>query len=387
VRGAVIVVALVSGCSFSARNAEIVDARSDTSSGGDGSDLGPPPLHLGSGDGDPGTAPWTITGTVMIDTTSLTITGAALPAGDTFDARPQLGSGPELAVLHVGTLAIASGAIVTVTGSRPFVIVAGGDVTIDGTLDAGGHRAVGGPGAQGSGAMGDGVIGGYGENASNSGGGGGGYGGAGASGGAITGCSAPLPGGSGGSAWGDATISELIGGTPGGASSGTQCPLDPGGAGGGALQITSATQITITGKVLAGGGGGTGGSDCGQADVNSGPGGGSGGAIVLQAPMIQNTGVVAANGGGGGGSSSTGNGNANPGQDGQPSATPAMGGTGPTAKGGAGAAGTTPPTAGGSSGCGTNGAGGGGGVGRIAASAGYTSTGTTSPPANTTLPP
>ena len=75
-----------------------------------------------------------------------------------------------------------------------------------------------------------------------------------------------------------------------------------------------------------------------------------------------------------------------PGEDGQPSATPASGGPGPNAMGGKGGADSTDPTVGGSSACGTNGAGGGGGVGRIAASAGYMDTGTTSPTPNTTLP-
>lgn len=393
-RWAVLIV-LAAGCSFSAHAVgETTDAATDTQAGSNGSDdsgggsddTPPPPLHLGSADGTPGTDPWTITGTVAIDTGTLMINGASLPPGDTFDIKPQLGGGPDLAVLHVGALTLTSTATITVVGSHPFVIVAGGNVTIDGTLDAGGHHSTPGAGAQSASSTGAGASGGHGENASDSGGGGGGYGLVGASGGAITGCTAALPGGAGGSPWGDATITQLIGGTPGGSSSGTSCLPDAGGGGGGALQITSSTQLHISGAVLAGGGGGTGGTDCGQSDVNSGAGGGAGGSIVLQAPIIASTGVVAANGAGGGGSSSTGGGSANPGQDGQPSTAPATGGTGPRATGGTGGSTLATPTAGGSSGCGTNGAGGGGGVGRIAASSSFTVTGTTSPTPNTTLP-
>jgi hypothetical protein len=340
-------------------------------------------LHLGSADSASGTAPLTLGGTVTIDTTGLTISGITLAPGDSFDARPQLGGGPELAVLHLGSLVVSAGASVRITGSRPLVIVADGPVTVDGKLDAGGHGATSGAGAATTGA---GTAGSHGSNDSDTGGGGGGFGTNGADGGAITGCTVAL--GVAGRMYGDGPITQLVGGSAGGSSSGTSCPVDAPGGGGGALQITSGTMISIgaTGAVLAGGGGGSGGTDCGASDVNSGPGGGSGGAIVLQAPAIANAGVVAANGGAGGGSSSTGNGNAMPGQDAQASTVAAVGGTGPNAQGGSGGTGGAAPTTGGGSACGTNAAGGGGSVGRIAASTSYTGGGTTSPAANTTLP-
>jgi hypothetical protein len=347
------------------------------------------PLHLATGDGTPGGAPLMLTGTVTIDTSAPSIS-VVLPAGDSLDVRPQLGGGPDLAVLHVDALTVASGANVIITGSRPFVIVAGGDVVVDGTLDAGSHGATPGPGGAGTGSgSGAGAAGVHGTNASDTGGAGAGYGEAGANGGTMTGCVVMTA--SGGAAFGDAAITQLVGGSGGGLSSGTAClPLDVGGGGGGALQISSATQIVIgaTGQINAGGGGGTGGTDCnsGTGDVNSAAGGGSGGAIVLQAPAISNAGVIAANGGGGGGSSATSMGSGMPGQDGQLGSMLALGGTGPVAQGGAGGTGGGPPTVGGDAVCGYNAAGGGGGVGRIAASASYIDGGTVSPTPDTTLP-
>jgi hypothetical protein len=381
---ALLALALCVGCAF--RHGHAPD---DGAAGIDASDAAEPlTIHLGPGDGRPGTGGLTLTGTVTIDTgvPSISVT---LPPGATLDTRPQLGGGPELAVLHVSTLTVETGAMVSIVGTRPLVIVADGAADIAGTLDAGAHGEV--PGAGGAlSAMGSGAgqKGTHGTSASDSGGGGAGFSTAGASGGAITG-TCTYDGGAGGAMYGDAAITILTGGSGGGASSGNSCTPDPGGAGGGALQITSLTSITISGAVLAGGGGGHGGTDCAAADgdVNSGPGGGSGGAIVLQAPMIANTGVIAANGGGGGGSSSTGNGSANPGQDGRPSATAALGGTGPRAMGGSGGTGSAAPTPGGSSGCGTNGGGGGGAAGWIAASSSYTGSGIASPAANTSLPP
>jgi len=88
-------------------------------------------LHLASGDSVAGSAALALSGTIAIDTGTLMITGATLPAGDTLDARPQLGGGPELAVLHVGSLMIASGAQVRIIGTRPLVIVADGPVDVE----------------------------------------------------------------------------------------------------------------------------------------------------------------------------------------------------------------------------------------------------------------
>jgi hypothetical protein len=368
----------------------IVDSTQNEMPGGDA--MQPAPLHLAPSDGQPGASPFTLSGTVTIDTGALTITGGTLPEGDTFDMRPQLGGGPGLAVLHVGALAVAPGAQVSIVGAQPLVIVAGGDVDVHGVLDAGAHGATPGAGGALPGAgTGAGKAGSHGDNDSDTGGGGGGNGAGGGSGGPITGCADLDPVGAAGSPVGDAQISQLIGAAGGGSASGTAClPVDPGGAGGGALQISSLTKITIEsdGSLLAGGGGGHGGTDCNDpgGDVNSGAGGGAGGAIVLQAPAIASSGIIAANGGGGGGSSATGSSSGTAGQDGQAGTTPASGGTGADATGGKGGA-LAAPTAGGSAGCGANAAGGGGSAGRIAATSGFVDHGTSSPSVTASLPP
>lgn len=345
----------------------------------------PDPLHLAPEDGAPGTGALVADGTLTIDTSVPSIS-VTLPAGTSLDVRPQL-SGPEVAVLHVGTLTITAGASVRVQGSRPLIIVAGGAVSIAGLLDGGARGTQPGPGggAPGSGPS-PGLVGAHGSSDSDTGGGGGGYGGAGANSGAITGCTVAL--GLGGGAFGDGAITRLVGGSGGAASSGTACDPDAGGAGGGALQITSLTLIEIVagGAINVGGGGGEGSTDCGDVDVNSGAGGGSGGAVVLQAPTIRSAGIVAANGGGGGGSSQTSMGNAQNGEDATASLTPADGGTGPRATGGAGGAGALAPTLGGNAPCGGNSAGGGGAVGRIAVSSTWDTTGSFSPAPNATLP-
>jgi hypothetical protein len=378
----VVVLVAIAGCGF--QHGGLMSSSSDDAMSGDDADLpnAIDPFHLGPGDGLPGTGALVLTGSVAIDTSIPLIKGMTLPAGVTFDVRPQLGGGPDLAVLHVATLDVQGGAMVRIVGTRPLVIVASGVVTVSGVLDAGAHGVDAGAGGSLP-ATGDGA-GQHGNhetsNQSDSGGGGAGYGNAGAAGGAITGtCTATA--GAAGVMYGDAAITRLIGGSGGGTNSGTQCTPDLGGAGGGALQLTSAMSISITGTVLASGGGGRGSTDCGQSDVNSGAGGGSGGAIVLQAPAIMLGGVVAANGGGGGGSSSTGSGNANPGDDGGAGSAQANGGTGPRAAGGKGGSASGDPTAGGGSTCGTNGGGGGGAAGRIAIAGTLTSTGVVSPAA------
>jgi hypothetical protein len=151
VRAAAFVVLLV-GCSFTHGAVNDGDAGAGGEGGGgggggdgSGSGSGDLPLHLGSGDGTPGTAPLTLGGTVTIDTGALSITGASLPAGDSFDLRPQLGGGPDLAVLHVSTLIVSSGANVRIVGTHPFVVVASGDVDLSGTLDAGARGVTPGP--------------------------------------------------------------------------------------------------------------------------------------------------------------------------------------------------------------------------------------------------
>lgn len=372
------------------RSAVLPAGYSVTDGAGSGSGNAFQPLHLVPSDGVPGSAELDLSGAVTIDTSTTPPTiSVPLPSGDLFDRRPQDGGGPDLAVLHVGALHVTSTATVVVTGTQPLVIVAGGDVDIDGVIDAGAHGATPGPGGAGPG-MGEGAgMPGAHEatDLSDTGGGGASYGGEGAASGGISG-TCTLPPSTAGATYGDPPIPTLVAGSGGGTSSGNGCPPDPGGAGGGAFQISSVTAIAITGAINVGGGGGHGATDCGapSGDVNSGAGGGAGGSIVLQAPTILNHGTLAANGGGGGGSSATTNGNAQSGADGQPSASPAAGGTGPIQPGGNGATGTAPATAGGSTICGNNAGGGGGGVGRIAVSSGYVEMGTTSPAPYAMLP-
>src|SRR5262249_39544526 len=68
--------------------------------------------------------------TSVIDTGALTIAGAPAPSGTSFDTWPQTPSGPELAVLHVRAFSVVAGATVSVTGPRPLVIIAAGDVRL-----------------------------------------------------------------------------------------------------------------------------------------------------------------------------------------------------------------------------------------------------------------
>ena len=77
-----------------------------------------------------------LTNAVMIDTQALTIS-VPLPSGVTFVHATQLGQTTPVAVLHVRKLDIAEDAMVQVVGDEPLIIVAGSDVTIEGTIDAG----------------------------------------------------------------------------------------------------------------------------------------------------------------------------------------------------------------------------------------------------------
>src|SRR5262249_41851006 len=83
-----------------------------------------------------------------IDTSALTVGGAAAPRGIAFEAVAQVPTGPEPAVLRTRGFAIASGAVVRAVGARPLVIIAGGDISIAGVLAAGGMGAE--PGAGGA---------------------------------------------------------------------------------------------------------------------------------------------------------------------------------------------------------------------------------------------
>jgi hypothetical protein len=111
-------------------------------------------------------------------------------------------------------------------------------------------------------------------------------------------------GGAAGTPQTTASLIPLRGGCAGGiGGKATGVPLSMAGAGGGALQISASSMLTVTstGELHAGGGGG-GSAPNGTAAKNLGAsGGGSGGGILLEAPTLRIDGKVCANGGGGGG--------------------------------------------------------------------------------------
>jgi hypothetical protein len=321
-------------------------------------------------------------GSGLIDTDALTITGTTLGLVPDFVAEIQPGGGPRLAVLRVASLEVSTGAEVRVVGSRPFVIVSAGDVTVSGTIDAGGRRAQ--PGAGGSASqdgLGKGADGSFAAPYDDSGGGGASFGTVGREGGQAT-VDNTVDGGLAGATYGDSSLSILQGGSGGGLG-GSDCSVGAG-AGGGAVQIYSATKVMVvdTGVISVGGGGGSGAAYCDSiSGWGGGAGGGSGGAIYLQAPIVATAGNLAANGGGGGGGggSSTDGG---PGGDGWIGTVAAAGGADGgdyATDGGAGATRTVAAEPGVSGNW--NVGGGGGGLGRIVVSTkqGFQDTGEESP--------
>lgn len=296
----------------------------------------------------------------IIDTTALTIDGVA---------NPYFMRQGNYAVLLTTTLTVASP--VTLTGTSPLIIVAEEQVVISALIDASAIGRAPGPGASTSGAG----AGGAGQSVllaqrASSGGGGAGYGTVGAAGG--TNNSTSYPAGAGGPTYGMGPADTLVGGARGGHggfSLGSVGAPGTGGAGGGALQISSALSIEIdaAGHLKASGGGGAG----GYGGFVGGGGGGSGGELLLEAPQLTIAGKLTANGGGGGGGGAGCGGCSTIGADGTDglgSASPAAGGTGGIPQGSAGGAGASiPPFASARPGTGMNskGGGGGGGAGRI----------------------
>jgi hypothetical protein len=235
-------------------------------------------------------------------------------------------NGPELVVVALRGLSIPSGGSLRIQGSRPAVIVVFGNASIVGTLDAGAS----GTSAHAGGNYSCGTS--AGTNVNNGGnetggGGGGGFGTAGGRGGNGDDTS----GGNGGVTRGATTLVPLLGGCNGGSAGGCTGR----GAGGGAIQLSVAGALTISGVVRANGGAGPG--SCGSQ--YGGGGGGSGGGIRLEAASLTTSGSTIQANGANGGSSGTGGG------------------------GGSTSSGSTGGTAGNSSSAG--GGGGGGGYGRI----------------------
>lgn len=309
-----------------------------------------------------GANPLILTGDATIDTTARTVTngnGAAILVQNTM-----VTGGPvEIMAISVKSLTASN---VTVRGSRALAILVDKDVVITGNLSATADRDTPGAGALTAAVAGT-CDGDPGANSGNdhSGSGGGGHGTNGGGGGSDD----SIAGGSGGIAASNPTNIPLRGGCPGGFLRG------PGGAGGGAIQISARGSISIqTGAFISAGGGSaqgwaqTMGEACFAGSLcDAGAGGGAGGALLLEASAltVDNTGGIVANGGAGHW------GRYGSGQNGQLSeaaAVPYVTPSCPTCPiPGSGAAGSNGPGNGGNGGGASNheGAGGGGGAGRI----------------------
>lgn len=328
--------------------------------------------YLPASEAYPGTTSWTVSANTALSTTTLAAS-PALPAGVTFASTAQLdASATEVAVLRVDAVTIADGVTLTVTGSRPLVIMAGRDVEVAGLIEAGARLGAPGPNGQPNRSGYGGAQSGHAAGVSDTGGGGAGHATDGARGGSCNGS----VGGTQGAAHAEAPPRILHGGSGGGDGStrtGSPCFTPLGGGGGGAIFVVSWTQISVTGGINAGGAGGQGGLGANlgacAGDGSSGGGGGSGGQIALQAPAIVGDGAgvaLAANGGGGGaGGAYSGGGtgaNGSLSTNATTGGTVAEPGTGASAGGVGGALGNQPT----SPAAATTGAGGGGGAaGRI----------------------
>ena len=307
----------------------------------------------------------------VLDTSARTITiGAAAPTPLT-----NLIHSDTLAVWSVGSFVVAAGVTLTVTGTRPLVIVAASTVELRGHIAAYGDVAAPGPGGLAA-ASGPGMGGNGGKASANdiSGGGGAGHATAGGAGGkknAGVAGTAGLVANSNGAA--------LVGGSGGGHGGGFTAATcsDPtrgrGGVGGGAIQISAVGKLLVasTGSVDVGGGGGSGGckDNSSSDDYRGGGGGGAGGLVYLESPAgIQvDVGAELAAAGGGGGEGGDGN---QMGQDGQagpyPSSTAQGGNSNSGGRGGNGGTGAGVTTTAPGPGLGGSTAGGGGGsTGRV----------------------
>jgi len=238
-------------------------------------------------------------GAYTVDTTALTITGP----GTSISGVDQGG----VAVFSFDNVSIPVTVGLEVEGSRPFKLVAAGELALAGVIDGSGTSSEnwndpdfvpgplpGGPGGGAGGAdftgPGQGPGGGGVASNNSSGGGGGGFGGAGASGGSF----APGTGGAGGSAYGD--LNAVLQGGSGGAGASLAAVgqrVGGGGGGGGIALFGSSVRITSNGLVVVQGGGGAVGN-------NGASGGGSGGGILIHGNTVQVDGFLFAGGGDGG---------------------------------------------------------------------------------------
>jgi hypothetical protein len=299
--------------------------------------------------------------------TTIRAEGMGLVSGVNFTTIPPSDGAPTLGVFSFQSFTLPAGVTFVTWGTNAMVLLSCSDVNIQGTFLANGDWYISGefiyyyngPGGGLSGAgPGAGVAGTTIPTGSYSGGGGGGsFGGAGGRGGGSS-------AGNGGLSYGNDTLVPLVGGSGGGnGASESTVPGGPGGPGGGALQISTAAAIAVSGTIEAGGCGGLRGEN-----GTGGGGGGSGGSILLEAHTITigTTAIIASNGGGGGSGGNSGS-FGQTGEAGQPRLLPALGAAsiGPgSCAGGNGSSSTD--VNGQSVACGEyNGGGGGGGAGRI----------------------
>lgn len=291
--------------------------------------------------------------TINTDTGAVMHNGAAVTIPSVVVIQPGL---PNIRIFQVKSLVVQNP--ITVSGAAALAIASDGDVTIASTLTLAGRSFAPGPGAVVDHATAcagpDVTI----ANQTDPGPGGAGFATAGAAGGAANGTAGGAPGAAAGA---DALV-PLRGGCVGGFVVGSGSIA---GAGGGALQVSSRTKITVTvsGVIDAGGGGG--------AAFVVGGGGGSGGGILLEAAVVTVNGILAANGGAGGCGAANGEDGRTTARAGASSGLAALGGVCSTAAQGNGGNGGTKdaaPRAGaaGTAASGTVvGGGGGGSVGRI----------------------
>lgn len=229
-------------------------------------------------------------GTYTVDTTALTLTGP----GTNIPGSDQGG----VAVFGFDNVSIPSGVLLEVEGSRPFKLVAGGELAIAGTIEASGFSAeefqsgpyAGGPGGGPGGVDGADPGGGPGGGGvsliQENGGGGGGFGGAGARGGVDDGVLDPP--GLGGAAYGD--LNSLLQGGSGGGGGST---VGGGGGGGAVALFGSIVRILPGAEVFADGG-------SGALGGHGASGGGSGGGILIYGDNVVMDGLLGAAGGDGG---------------------------------------------------------------------------------------
>lgn len=271
-------------------------------------------------------------GTFVYDSDALTFTG---PDGPVSHTRDVVG---DVVVILGTTVRIQSDAVFRGVGTRPLMIASHGDLLVAGTIDVSSNDANLGAGhdfagcGSSAGGVGESDIGGAG------GGGGGGFGDVGGRGGdgdsnMNAGDDGIAIAGEGGIAVAAPTI--IRGGCPGGnGGEGSPGKVGTGGASGGAIQLTAAGTITVTGMIHAGASGGL-----GDTNDAGGGGGGSGGYIGLDAPVVDvSGGTLAANGGGGAGGGDDAN-SGGPGGHGIPDRASALAGGGGAPGGTAGGAG------------------------------------------------